>query len=413
MSTASIVDPKQLEILRVRRNHSLVWTSLIVLFAAIASITIVWFIAGIANDAFGAIVVTYEVEPPSDFDQRDAAWLTGLIRDNVGVGVVRRFEQEGPLEDLPSSDLRDIAEQFVFRPTIVKAWSLTESIARQDEITAVAAENEGIVRFRSWVSPQLIVSPLDRDPLKSGVRTALLGSIWIVGLSLLIAFPIGVATAIYLNEYTSDSWFSRFLRANIETMAAVPSIIYGILGLALFVRILGPFTSGAILGSGEGESAGRTILSASLTLAVLVLPTIIISVRDILENIPDSYREACYAVGARRSTVIIQRLLPSIAGQLITVLFTGISRVIGETAPLLVVGAAAFITVDPSSVFSRFTALPAQIFFWSARPQAGFRNLAAGAIIVLMILSIGINIGLVVIKRRLDTQAALGMEKKQ
>lgn len=394
-----------------RRRISRLGITIVVAVSAVSALMVAWFLVGILNDSFGMIVVTYEVTPPSDLDEMNSDAIAELIRTGARAGVVRRFEQTDPLEERSRRELRGIADRFVFQPSIERAWSLSQSLSQRAEIEEFAQEVGGYVQFRAWVSPDLILNPIERNPLQSGIRTALVGSLWIVALSLAIAFPIGVATAIYLNEYTSDSSFSRFLRANIETMASVPSIIYGILGLALFVRVLGPFTSGTALGAGEGGSVGRTILSAGLTLSILVLPTIVISVRDLLENIPDSYREACYAVGGRRSTIIFRRLVPSIAGQLVTVLFAGISRVIGETAPLLVVGAAAFITVDPTSVFSRFTALPAQIFFWSARPQAGYRNLAAGAIVVLVILSIGINIGLALIRRRLDLQASLGTER--
>ncbi|MCG8480183.1 MAG: phosphate ABC transporter permease PstA, partial [Spirochaetales bacterium] len=275
-------------------------------------------------------------------------------------------------------------------------------------------ETEGTaLRFRAWIRPSFLTQPLERRPLTTGIRTALLGTVWIVTVSLAIAFPIGVATAVFLTEYDRGGWFSRFVRSNIETMASIPSIIYGILGLALFVRTLGPITSGAAFGVEGSGTVGRTVLSAALTLAILVLPSIVINSRDILEQVPRSYREACYAVGASRSAVVLRRILPAVSGQLITVLFLGISRVIGETAPLLVVGAAAFISVDPQGVFSRFTALPAQVFYWSARPGLEYQRLAAAAIIVLLALSTTINLGLRALGKHLDRRSSVGVEERE
>lgn len=409
--TVATIDAAQLRILEVRRRTGLFWTSVVTLVAAIAAVMIVWFVLGIVNDAAGYILVSYQRTPPENRASLDREARIALLQAEASAGVLRRIESEEPLQTRSAAELDRLLEQFVFQPEVVRTWTLFESVTRHDAILAAAEEvPSGELRFHSWITPSFLVEPLDRRPLVTGIRTALLGSIWIVALSMVIAFPVGVATALFITEYAQDGRFARFVRANVETMASVPSIIYGILGLALFVRTMGSVTSGAAIGLGDGSTAGRTILSAGLTLAVLVLPAIIINARDILEGVPTGYREACFAVGARRSTIVVRRILPSVSGQLVTVLFLAISRVIGETAPLLVVGAAAFITVDPSGIFSRFTSLPTQIFFWSARPQGASGNLAAAAMIVLMVLSIGLNVVFVFIKRTFESRARQGME---
>ena len=414
MSSIHLIDGSQLSLIRVRHRVGIAWVSMLMAAAAIACVMIAWLLFGIINDAFGYVLVSYEMAPPTGIEEYDEAALAGLIRTDAGAGIVRRYEQEGALEDLPRPRLREIAETHVFQPSVLDTWSLSESLLRTAHIRGRLDETEGTaLRFRAWIRPSFLTQPLERRPLTTGIRTALLGTVWIVTVSLAIAFPIGVATAVFLTEYDRGGWFSRFVRSNIETMASIPSIIYGILGLALFVRSLGPITSGAAFGVEGTGTVGRTVLSAALTLAILVLPSIVINSRDILERVPRSYREACYAVGASRSAVVVRRVLPAVSGQLITVLFLGISRVIGETAPLLVVGAAAFISVDPQGVFSRFTALPAQVFYWSARPGLEYQRLAAAAIIVLLVLSTTINLGLRALGRHLDRRSSVGVEERE
>lgn len=413
MSSLHLIDSTQLDLFRVRQRTGVAWLSLLVLVAAIACIMILWLLLGIVNDSFGYVLVTYEVQPPQEIQSYDEAGLADLLREYATAGIVRRYEQEAPLQELPRRRLRDLVERHVFQPTVVETWSLSESLFGTASIRAALAEvPQADLRFRAWVRLDFLTRPVDRDPLETGIRTALLGTVWIVLLSLLIAFPIGVATAVFLTEYDRGGWFSRFVRSNIETMASVPSIIYGILGLTLFVRALGPVTSGALFGVDGAGAIGRTVLSAGLTLAILVLPSIVINSRDILEQVPRSYREACYAVGASRSAVVLRRVLPAVMGRLITVLFLGISRVIGETTPLLVVGAAAFISVDPENIFSRFTALPVQVFNWSARPGEEYQRLAAAAIIVLLALSTAINVGLRALSKYLEKRSSEGVNQR-
>jgi phosphate transport system permease protein len=255
-------------------------------------------------------------------------------------------------------------------------------------------EEENIeVYFRSWLRPSFIVTKQSSDPIATGVSTALLGTVWIVGITVLVAFPIGVGAAIYLEEYSTpnNKWANRFARlveTNIRNLAGVPSIIYGLLGLAIFVRALVDITSGSFLGF---EGNGRTILSASLTMALLVLPVIIINAQEAIRAVPPSIREASYGLGATKWQTIWRQVLPAGMPGILTGTILGMSRAIGETAPLVVIGASTAIFVDPNGPFSSFTALPIQIYQWTARPQPEFRAVAAAAIIVLLVLLLLLN----------------------
>jgi len=211
---------------------------------------------------------------------------------------------------------------------------------------------------------------------KAGIYTALLGMIWILVLTVLIAFPIGIAAGIYLEEYGKKNRFANFIEINIANLAGVPSIIYGILGLELFGRILG---------------LGNSILTGSLTLSLLVLPLIIVSTREAVKAVPKSIREASYGLGATKWQTISSIVLPSSFGGILTGLILAISRAIGETAPLIVIGALVYVPFAPSSPMDEFTVLTIQIFNWVTRPQAGFVTNAAAAIIILLLFTFMMN----------------------
>jgi phosphate transport system permease protein len=212
---------------------------------------------------------------------------------------------------------------------------------------------------------------------------------------------LGVGAAIYLEEYATDNWINRLIRTNVNNLAGVPSIIYGMLGLAIFVRAMEPLTSGSLFGMVDPTTAnGRTILSAGLTLGLLILPLIIINAREAVRAVPRSLREASFGLGATKWQTIWHHVLPSAMPGVLTGTILAISRAIGETAPLVVVGASTFITVDPSGPFSKFTTLPIQIYQWTARPQDEFRNIAAAAIIVLLILLLSLNATAVLLRNR-------------
>ena len=187
---------------------------------------------------------------------------------------------------------------------------------------------------------------MNSKPEFAGVRTAMLGSLWMIALTMLIAFPIGVGAAIYLEEYATDNWLNRMIRTNIYNLAGVPSIIYGMLGLAIFVRALECYTSGAFLG--VTDSNGRTIISAALTMALLVLPLIIINGQEAIRAVPNSLRQASYGLGATKWQTVWNHVLPQAMPGILTGTILAMSRAIGETAPLIVVGASTFIVFDPT-----------------------------------------------------------------
>ena len=214
----------------------------------------------------------------------------------------------------------------------------------------------------------------------AGVRAALLGTIWLMGVVTLFIVPVGVATAVYLEEYADrERWWNRLIEVNIQNLAAVPSIVYGILGLAFLVR--GPF------------ALENVLLAGGLTLGLLVLPVVIIAGREAIRAVPPSIREGSMALGATQWQTIWRQVLPAAIPGIATGVILALSRAIGETAPLIVVGAATFVAFDPD-LFSQFTALPIQIFDWISRPSNDvndFAALAAGGIIVLMVLLLSMN----------------------
>jgi phosphate transport system permease protein len=229
----------------------------------------------------------------------------------------------------------------------------------------------------AYVDKTLFTQPPSIDPAIAGARPAILATIYL-GL-LLIAFtvPIGVGTAIYLEEYADrERWYNRLLELNIQNLAAVPSIVYGILGLAFIVR---------------GIGLGQVLLAGALILTLLVLPTVIIASREALRAVPDTIRQGAYALGATQWQVTSRQVLPAALPGIATGSILALSRAIGETAPLILIGALTFVPFNPSGLDSAFTALPIQIFNWTSRPQQEFHLLAAAAIIVLLALLLTMN----------------------
>ncbi len=228
---------------------------------------------------------------------------------------------------------------------------------------------DGVPRL-SW---EFITSFPSVFPDRTGIYPALLGSLWLLGLTALFSVPLGVGAAIYLEEYATDTRLNRLIEVNISNLAGVPSIIYGLLGLGIFVNLLGPATG------------GQSIISGALTLSLLILPVIIIASREALRAIPDSVREGGFALGATRWEVIRGHLLPMALPGAITGTILALSRAIGETAPLIVVGAATYITFAPDGPLSAYSALPIQIYSWVSQPQEKFQIAAAAGIVVLMV----------------------------
>jgi len=215
----------------------------------------------------------------------------------------------------------------------------------------------------------------------------------------LFALPVGVGAAIYLQEYSNrKSLLNRIIQTNINNLAGVPSIVYGMLGLAIFVRAWEVFTSGALFG--VTDSNGRTILSAGLTMGILVLPLMIINAQEAIKAVPDSIRQAAFGVGATRWQTIWHHVLPGALPGILTGSILAVSRAIGETAPLIIVGASTFITFDPQSPFTKFTALPIQIYQWTSRAQGEFHAIAAAAILVLLIMLLSLNATAILLRNR-------------
>ena len=215
-----------------------------------------------------------------------------------------------------------------------------------------------------------------RKAEKSGIYTALMGSIWILCLTTVIALPIGIAAGIYLEEYSKKGKLSALLEINISNLAGVPSIIYGLLGLEVFVRIM---------------SLGASVLAGSLTLSLLILPIIIVATREAIKAVPTSIKDASYALGASKWQTIWYQILPASSGGILTGVILALSRAVGETAPLIVIGALAYVPFAPSTPMDEFSVLPIQIFNWISRPQHGFIENAAAAIIILLLITFVMN----------------------
>ncbi len=326
-----------------------------------------------------------------------------MLTANVSSGRLRALEAETPLAERSSEDLAGLILDEVIQPEVVETWTLFESIFNKTEIEAEVAAMPGTeLVFKSWINWNFLTSPQSSDPLKSGIVVAILGSIWVTVIAFLVAVPMGTAAAIYLEEYsTGKSRMDQIIETNINNLAGVPSIIYGMLGLAVFVRLLAPITSGQIFGYGsEATANGRTILSAGLTLGVLILPLVIINAREAIRAVPRSLREASYGLGATRWQTVWNHVLPNAISGILTGVILSVSRAFGETAPLIVVGVSTFIVVKPTSPFSKYTTLPAQVYQWTSRPQQEFQHLAAAAIIVLLVLLIALNATAIYLRNR-------------
>jgi phosphate transport system permease protein len=253
-------------------------------------------------------------------------------------------------------------------------------------VLLVDVSREGIGRV-GW---DFINSFPSRKPEQAGIKAALWGTIWMMGLTASFAIPMGVGAAVYLEEYAPRNWLTRVIQTNIANLAGVPSIIYGMLGLMLFVRAM---------------SLERSVLAGSLTMALLVLPIIIIASQEALRAVPNSVREAAYAIGASRWQVVSRQVLPAAFPGILTGIILALSRAIGETAPLIMIGALLFVPFTPSGPLDRFTVLPMQIFNWTSRPQPEFRENAAAGIIILLAVLLSMNAVAIVLRNRFQARA--------
>lgn len=553
---------------------------------AVAGLALIALFFNVANEAFGAIGVVNTIEPETltggpplaELNKDELATILAenvggrlrvFIRDTISQVEVERFtkatvaeivgddnvdpaiagellkaikleRQAGVLARYADkSTLHRLVLEEVVEQQVIASFTLSETIFNY---AAIKAQIEGpileeykrterldeaqvrVIRFHSWLDSEFLARPMSSTPALAGVRTALIGSIGLMAVVVLVALPIGVGAAIYLEEYAHHGFVNRLIETNVRNLAGVPSIIYGMLGLAIFVRALAPFTSGMIFHynfdvptvesvieriapafdgeisydgnalksvsnqidapalrrmvdtflhygtpsltmhgnssvielstalaealSAEVDAApvrsnddydievrgdyyrfdlaassmfsddtfdhlmaslvrinsfapnGRTLVSAGLTLALLILPIIIINAQEAIRAVPYTIREASYGLGATRWQTVWHQVLPAALPGIMTGTILSVSRAVGETAPLIVVGAATFLVTDPTSPFSRFTALPIQIYQWTARPQGQFADIAAAAIIVLLALMLALNAAAIFLRNR-------------
>lgn len=242
------------------------------------------------------------------------------------------------------------------------------------------------------LSREFLTSYPSRFAASAGILPAIVGTFYVIVLTALMAVPVGVAAAVYLEEYGAQGRLGRIIEINIANLAGVPSIVYGLLGLGLFVRAL---------------ALGRSVLAGAATLALLVLPVVILATREALRAVPKSLREGSYALGATKWQTTQRQVLPAALPGILTGVILALSRAIGETAPLIMVGAVAYVRFVPDSLWSPFTVLPIQIFNWVSRPQAGFAENAAAGIIVLLVMLVLMNGAAILIRDRYQRRRAV------
>jgi phosphate transport system permease protein len=253
-----------------------------------------------------------------------------------------------------------------------------------------------------------------RKPEEAGFKAALFGSLWICGVCAVVAIPLGVGTAVYLEEFAKKNWFMGFIQINITNLAAVPSVVYGLIGLTAFARMWGLFKQSAGQPAFEiGEPYtffyfkipfGGAVLTGGLTLMLVILPVVIISAQEALRAVPKSLRQGAGALGASRWQTVSKIVLPSAVPGIMTGAILAMSRAIGEAAPVLVCGGALFLTFTPTGVMDDFTAMPLQIFNWASRPQEEFHKVASSGIIVLLVVLLSFNAVAVVIRSKFKKQ---------
>ncbi|NNC93098.1 MAG: phosphate ABC transporter permease PstA [Acidimicrobiia bacterium] len=435
---------------RARRGLVVRMTFLGMLTIAVLGLAILLFT--IIDDSFGNVAIVNQTEPEEvvaslgydpaavglgDLSTEDlVVALQAGISNNVGRRLEREqrffedrlaFESQAKWDEICASveppsgcgssprgqgDVLLLVQERIVQPDIIAVNGMLDSLIDADaferEIEASFAEDPerfgeytwDQVRFqwRAWFSWSFITSPASATPEIAGIRTAILGSVWLVAITVLFAVPVGVGAAIYLEEFAKPTRINDLIQTNINNLAGVPSIIYGMLGLAVLVRVLEPITSGSLFGTGAPN--GRTVLAAGLTLGLLTLPVVIISSQEAIRAVPNSLRQAGMGLGATKWQTVRSQVLPVAIPGILTGTILAVARAIGETAPLILVGAASFITTSPSGPFSQFTALPIQIFQWAALPQPEWQNLAAAASLTLLILLLTLNAAAVIFRNR-------------
>lgn len=445
-------DDEYSRLLKTRTRKARGVQTMLLLALVIAVLALATLLYTIINDSFGLVAQVNAAEPedivaslghdPAAVSLGDLSYdeLVAVLETGVSTNVGRRMEREQRFyedqlvfesqakwdevcaRDEPptgcTSDPRShanlllLVEERIVAPDIVEATTLTASLmnpqAFEESVEIAFVEtpekfgdytyDQVRYQWRAWFSWRFLTSPSSSTPEIAGISTAILGSIWLVIITVAFAIPVGVGAAIYLEEFARPTRINDFIQTNINNLAGVPSIIYGMLGLAIFVRVFEPVTSGAIFG--DYAPNGRTVLSAGLTLGVLTLPVVIISSQEAIRAVPNSLRQASMGIGATKWQTVRSHVLPIAIPGILTGTILAIARAIGETAPLILVGAAGFITTSPSGPFSQFTALPIQIFQWTALPQFEWQHLAAAASLALLLLLLTLNAGAVILRNR-------------
>jgi phosphate transport system permease protein len=404
-----LVNPNYNVDIQGRNRSGSIWRGIFQASTVIGIIALTALVFNISNSAFGFVALEAKVDPATlavngiALEDQDKEQLIEVLKSKISGGAYNKLEKDQPFAERSRSNIYQLVLERIVKYEVKQTWSLWASSTRASEIRRETAKNypRAKLQFVSWFTSDFISRPQSSEALTAGVRTAILGSLWTILFTILLAFPLGVGAAIYLEEYATDNWLNRTIRTNINNLAGVPSIVYGILGLAIFVRTLEPLTSGEIFGLADPTTAnGRTVLAAGLTLGLLVLPIIIINAQEAIRAVPQSLRKASYGLGATKWQTVWSHVLPNAMPGILTGTILAISRAIGETAPLVVVGASTAISFDPASPFSKFTTLPIQIYQWTSRPQDEFRSLAAAAILVLLIILLSLNASAILLRNR-------------
>lgn len=425
---------------RTRRGTTAKFGFLFLLSLAVLGLAVL--LMTIINDSFGLVAVVNQQEPEEivaslGYDPGEVTLeslskedLVTVLAGGISNGVGRRLEREQRFfEDRLAFETQDkwdevcasdeppagcsggarsqgdvllLVKERIVQPDIIASYGFFNSIlggnAFKDDIAGIFENtperwpdytfDEVRFQWRAWLNMTFVTTPSSSIPELAGIRTAILGSAWLVLFTVLFAVPVGVGAAIYLEEFAKKNRINDFIQTNINNLAGVPSIIYGMLGLAVFVRLLEPLTQ------------GRTVISAGLTLGLLTLPVVIISSQEAIRAVPNSLRQGGMALGATKWQTVRSHVLPVAVPGILTGTILAVARAIGETAPLILVGAAGFITVDPTGPFSQFTALPIQIFQWASFPQKEWQNIAAAASLALLIMLLLLNAVAVILRNR-------------
>lgn len=387
-----------------RYRKAWVWQFVFLSALLIAVVSLSALILNVVDGAFGYVAYEFKKDPAQFTDkpleELSKEELIALLQANLSKGAYGKLEDEKPMEERNEGELYNLVIERIVQVKTLETYSLFDSLFRKAEIEAEVGElyPDARLEFRSWLTPDFLTTPMSSRAEFAGVRTALLGSMWLVGIAIAFALPVGVGAAVYLQEYAGRNFVNRLIQTNINNLAGVPSIVYGMLGLAIFVRALEALTSGSMFG--VTDSNGRTVLSAGLTMGILVLPLMVINAQEAIKAVPDSIRQAAFGVGATKWQTVWSHVLPNALPGILTGSILAMSRAVGETAPLIIVGASTFISVDPSGPFSKFTALPIQIYQWTSRAQGEFHSIAAAAIIVLLVLLLTLNATAILLRNR-------------